>query len=120
MSGPHHEFVCDQCGKLKRPATVVMTSDPHQQALYRLAAASDYLRQTMNGGPGSTRDRPDPLPLLAMQRVRAAQSALADAIRLGARVRRETLCGQIELHEKVREETCRCLSPFSVKDGGNE
>lgn len=79
---------------------VRLTEDRHQQALYRLAAVEQYLYDTMNGDEESDRDRPDPLPSLSMEHVRAAQVAIHAAIKVGQRTRRECLGGQIELSER--------------------
>jgi hypothetical protein len=59
--------------------------DPLQEALERLSAVGQYLYDTMNGDEDSDRDRPDPLPAVAMECVRRAQVAVDEAIRLGSR-----------------------------------
>lgn len=77
-----------------------LTEDRHQQALYRLAAVSQYLYDTMNGNADSDRPEPDPLPWLSMEKVREAQVAIDAAIKNGQRTRRICLAGQIELIEQ--------------------
>jgi hypothetical protein len=78
---------------------VHLTEDKHQQALYRLAAAGQYLYDTMAGDEDS--DRPEPLPVLSMECVREAQRQIDLAIKHGQRTRRECLGGQIELVERA-------------------
>ena len=80
-----------------------LTEDRHQQALYRLSAAAQYLYDTMNGDHRSSETGvrpPDPLPQMAMERVREAQIAIEDAIKHGQRTRRRCLGGELELHER--------------------
>lgn len=79
---------------------VKLTEDRHQQALYRLAAVTQYLYDTMNGDDESDRDTPDPLPLLSMEKVREAQRLLDAAIKQGQRTRRECLGGHLQLVER--------------------
>lgn len=78
---------------------VKLTEDPHQQALYRLAAVGQYLYDTMAGDEDS--DRPEPLPLMAMECVREAQRQIDKAIKNGQRTRRECLGGHLELVERA-------------------
>lgn len=80
---------------------VRLTEDRHQQALYRLAAVGQYLYDTMNGNERSDRDAPDPLPAMAMEKVREAQMAINLAIKHGQRARRQCIGGQLELVERV-------------------
>ena len=80
---------------------LALTEDRHQQALYRLAAVTQYLYDTMNGDEDSDRSTPDPLPLMAMESVREAQRLLDKAIKDGQRTRRECLGGHLELVERA-------------------
>lgn len=77
-------------------------ADPHQRALFRLAAVEQYLYDTMNGDSESNRDSPDPLPTLAMEPVREAQRQIALAIKHGQRTHRECIASQIVLSEEWR------------------
>ncbi len=89
------EYMDRQCRYLQ------LDVDKHQQALWRLAAVSQYLYDTMAGDSKS--DRPEPLPGLAMDAVRQAQACLDRALMYGARTRPRKECsgGQIELVERV-------------------
>lgn len=78
---------------------VHLTDDKHQQALYRLAAIDQYLYDTMAGDEDS--DRPEPLPLMAMECVREAQRQIQAAIKHGQRTRPECLGGHLELVERA-------------------
>jgi hypothetical protein len=78
---------------------VRLTEDQHQQALYRLAAIDQYLYDTMAGDEDS--DRPEPLPLMAMECVREAQRQILAAIKHGQRTRRECLGGHLKLVERA-------------------
>jgi hypothetical protein len=77
---------------------VHLTEDPHQQALYRLAAVAQYLYDTMAGDVDS--DRPEPMPQMAMECVREAQRQIDLAIKHGQRTRRTCLGGDLELVER--------------------
>jgi hypothetical protein len=73
-----------------------LTQDKHQEALYRLAAVTQYLYDTMGDADS---DRPDPLPLMAMEPLREAQRLLDLAIKHGQRTRRRCLGGDLRLIE---------------------
>jgi hypothetical protein len=77
---------------------VHLTEDKHQQALYRLAAVGQYLYDVMAGNADS--DRPEPLPLMAMECVREAQRQIDLAIKHGQRTRRGCLGGHLVLVER--------------------
>jgi hypothetical protein len=70
--------------------------DRHLVGLWRLSAVSQYLYDTMAGG---TSIADGPLPLMAMEKVREAQEAIDDAIRLGRRARPAVLGGEMQLVE---------------------
>jgi len=74
----------------------------HQVALWRLAAVDQYLYDTMAGDAES--ERPEPLPLLAMEKVREAQAAIHQAIKNGQRTRRTCLGGEMKLAERWKPE----------------
>lgn len=82
------------------PPYIRLTDDRHQQALWRLSAVSQYLYDTMNGDSDSDRDRSDPLPLIAMEKVRDIQALLDEAIKQGQRTRRSCIGGEIVLAEQ--------------------
>lgn len=90
-----------------------LTDDPHQQALYRLAALGQYLFDTMGSGPES--DRPRPMPVIAMEHVWEAQRQIDLAIKQGQRTRRRCLGGELELVEQAGH-----LAPASSKNRRQE
>ena len=71
------------------------------ETLFRLAAVSQYLYDTMNGDHLSKHhdSRKDPLPPLAMESVREAQRLLLQAVKDGQREHRVFVGGQIKLSE---------------------
>jgi hypothetical protein len=79
--------------------TADVDTDRHKVALWRLAAVAQYLYDTMNGDAESDRNRPDPLPPYAMEKVRDAQAAIDEAIGRGQRTRRVTIGGELDLNE---------------------
>jgi hypothetical protein len=86
---------------VKAAECVELTEDRHQQALYRLAAVNQYLYDTMGGDERSDQSRA-PMPKLAMEPLREAQSLIELAIKNGQRTRRKCLGGDLVLIEWAR------------------
>ncbi len=78
--------------------------DRHQIALYRLAAIDQYLYDVMNGDRESSREEPDPLPLMSMECVRDVQDLIQKAIKNGQRTRRRCLGGEMKLSEDWQDD----------------
>lgn len=81
--------------------TKELGADPHQVALWRLAAVYQYIYDTMHGDSGS--DRGSPLPILATESLRQAQRLIDQAINDGQRTRRSCIGGELVLVERWRQ-----------------
>lgn len=89
-----------------------LQADRHQAALQRLAAAAQYLYDTMGGDHRSSEPTArSPLPLLATESVRDAQRAIDKAIKDGQRTRRSCLGGELVLVERWRPEYLATPTP---------